>query len=101
MKVLNPNNTNHTITLQPRFNPTTDLVVEFTNKVSKVISVLENTYTYTTGVLSINFDFTVVESEQYLIKITESGKVIYRGDAFCTSQSTQDYKLTKGKYIYA
>lgn len=100
MKILNPNDTTHTITLQPRFNPTTTLSLEFTNEVSKVVYSISNTYTYVSGVLNITFDLDVEESDRYSIKITESDTVIYRGKSFCTSQDTEDYKLTKNKYIY-
>lgn len=100
MKVLNPNNTNHTITLQPRFNPTTDLVIELINEVSKRKHDLINTYTFIGGVLNLNFDFDVLENDIFTFKITENDVVIYRGSIFCTSQNTQDYKLTENKYIY-
>jgi len=100
LKILNPQNTTHTITLQPRFDPTTNLVLELTNEVSKVTSVLINTYTFVSGVLNITFDLVVNESERFSIEIQENSKVIYRGNAFCTSQNIQDYKLTKDKYTY-
>lgn len=100
MKILNPQNTTHTITLQPRFDPTTDLVLEFTNEVSKVTNVLVNTYIFASGVLTISFDLEVIESDRYSIEIKENSKVIYTGNAFCTSQNIQDYKLTKDKYTY-
>lgn len=101
MKVLNPNNTNHTITLQPRFNPITDLVIELINEVTKVKHDLINTYTFFGGVLDMNFDFELMsENDRFTFKITENETVIYRGSIFCTSQDPQDYKLTENKYIY-
>ena len=71
MKILNPNNTTHTITLQPRFAPTNALILELTNKVSEEVTIVDNTYTFNYGVLNITFDFTVLEGQQYFIKITE------------------------------
>ena len=100
MKVLDPRNTLHTIILQPRFNPTTDLVLEFTNEVTKVKSVLANSYTFVSGVVNITFTLIVNESDRFSIEILETDKTIYRGNAFCTAQDVQDYKLTKDKYTY-
>ena len=100
MKILNPDTTTHIITLQPRFEPTTDFVVEFTNMDSKVVTVVDDIYTYTSGVLNLMFDFTCLESEQYFIKITESDIVIFRGSIFCTNQDPQDYKISKDKFTY-
>lgn len=100
MKILNPNNTTHTITLLPRFSPLNPLILELTNKVSKVVSVVGNTFIYERGVLNIAFDFTVLESEQYLIEITDDSVVIFVDNIFCTAQDPQNYKLTKDKIIY-
>ena len=100
MKVLDPTNTTHIITLQPRFNPSTDLELELTDKVSKVVNVVSNTYVYLNGVLNISFDLEVLEGEQYYIEITETNKVIFRGSIFCTSQEPQYYKLTANKFEY-
>ena len=100
MKILDPSNTTHLITLQPRFAPLNPLILEFTNKVSKVISLVANSFVFEKGVMNITFDFNVLESEQYLIEITDNSVVIFRGSAFCTSQEPQDYKQTKDKIIY-
>ena len=86
--------------MQPRFNPSTDLVLDLTNEVSKVKTVIANTYTFVAGVVNITFDLVVNESDRFSIEIQENSKVIYRGNAFCTSQNVQDYKLTKDKYTY-
>lgn len=122
LKILNPNNTTHTITLQPRFKPTgvfslyfdnenslpTDYSVQdgnendFLNGFGNILKLTsaENTYTYVNGVLNITFDLTVIEGNRFALKVEESGVIIYRGNLFCTTQSPQDYKLTKNKYIY-
>lgn len=122
MKILNPNNTTHTITLQPRFKPTGVFYLyfdnvnslptnhslqdgnenDFLNGSGAILEVTpaENTYTYVNGVLNITFDLTVKEGNRFALKVEESGIVIYRGNLFCTTQTPQDYKLTKNKYIY-
>ena len=100
MKILQPSNTTHSITLTPRVDVTTILVLELTNKVTKAVVELENTNTYVSGVLTMGFDLVVTESQYYSIEVRQSGKVIYRGVAFCTEQTPQDYKLTKDKFTY-
>ena len=100
MKILNPNNTTHTITLQPRFNPSSNLTLDFTNEVTDLVTNLSNSYTFVSGVLNITFDIDVLEGDRFSIEIKESNNVIYRGKSICTSQDSQDYKLTKNKYIY-
>ena len=100
MKILDPINTTHSIILQPRVEPTTMLVLELTNKVSKEVLEVENTYIYDMGVLSITFDLSVLESEQYSIELRQFGKVIFRDLIFCTSQDSQNYKLTENKFKF-
>lgn len=98
MNILQPSNTTHLIVVQPRVTPDTLLVLEFTNKETKEVLELANTYTFISGVLTISFDLDVLESEQYSIEIRQNSKVIYRGLAFCTEQEPQNYKMTKGIY---
>ena len=121
MKILNPDNTTHYITLQPRFDPTSVLTLELTNEVTKEVIVIGlntdfdadlsgelemvfgfvgNIYVLENGVLVITFDLEVLESDRFTIKITQEDIVIYRGKVFVTNQNPQEYKLTKGKYIY-
>jgi len=101
LKILNPNNTLHTIILQPRFAPVNvSLVLELTNKVSKVVDIVPCDYSYIGAVLTLFFNLTVLESDQYLIELSENDNTIFRGSIFCTAQNPQDYKLTKDKIIY-
>lgn len=101
MKILNPDNSTHTIVVQPRFDPVASLTFNLTNEVDNTENTILNTYTYISKVLSMTFDVDVLEGDRYAIEIKEGAKVIYRGKAFATSQTPQDYKLTEGKYIYA
>ena len=82
MKILNPNNTTHTITLQPRFNPSSNLTLDFTNEVTDLVTNLSNSYTFVSGVLNITFDIDVLEGDRFSIEIKESNNVIYRGNQF-------------------
>ena len=100
MKILDPTNTTHLITLQPRFKPTGVFVFNLTNEVTDIGVIIANTYTYVSGVLNLTFDLTVLEGQRYSIKLTENNVVIFRGKIFCTEQEPQDYKQTKNKYIY-
>jgi hypothetical protein len=101
LKILKPSNTTHLITLNPRVDATTILVLELTNKVTKAVVEIANTYTYVSGVLTITFDLVVTESQYYSIEVRQNSKVIYRGVSFCTEQTPQDYKLTTDKFTYA
>ena len=101
MNILNPNVSNHTITLQPRFSPIGDLFVYLTNETTKVVSDLSNSYTYISGVLNTTFDIDVLEGDKFAIVINNQSNIIYKGKLFCTSQDSQDFKLTEGKFKYA
>tara|TARA_R110000822_G_scaffold30374_3_gene88539 strand:- start:4850 stop:5155 length:306 start_codon:yes stop_codon:yes gene_type:complete len=100
LKILKPTNTTHSITLNPRKEANTLLVLELTNKVSNEVLEIENTYTFVSGVLTMSFDLVVSESQHYSIEVRQNSKVIYIGLAFCTEQMPQDYKLTSDKFTY-
>ena len=100
MKILKPSNTSHSITLNPRKEANTLLVLELTNKITSEVLEIDNTYTFVSGVLTMVFDLVVSESQNYSIEVRQNSKVIYRGLAYCTEQNPQDYKLTKDKFTY-
>ena len=120
MKILKPSNTTHSITLSPRFKPSGYLTLILKNKFTTQISGeddkeglqselelvlgffgLENSYTYVNDVMVLSFNLEVLEGVQYSIELKEINTVLYKGLAYCTEQSPQDYKLTKDKFIYA
>ena len=101
MKVLNPTNTTHEITLEPRFYPSDDLVMRITKEGYNTFQEVVPTYSIKHGVMLLSFDLTGAEGERYSIKLTENNIVCYRCKAFFTGQAAQEYKQTKNDYIYA
>lgn len=101
MKVLLPNLTTHTITLEPRVYPTTALSVKITNEASSVVVNVVPTYVTTNGVTFLTFVLVGLEGERFTVKLTQDNIVIYRCKLFFTAQTPQDYKITKDKYTYA
>ena len=100
MKILNPNNTSHSIVIEPRFYVTSELTLLLKNKDTGVSSDISNTYSYSNNVLTIVFDFDILEAERYDLTIKEGVKILYRGKIYCSSQDPQNYRLTKDKYIH-
>lgn len=47
------------------------------------------------GYVSFSFNATLLNNRSYQLKITDTdtGKIIFRGKAFCTNQSTQNYSI--------
>jgi hypothetical protein len=100
MKVVNPNDTSHTISLIPRYYPFNDVALSLYNEQNKVVSQVDNTYVILNGIMTIDFDFDFTNKEKFEIKITENNNVVYRGKIIATTQESQDYKLTKDLYFY-
>lgn len=100
MKVLLPTNTTHTIILEPRFYPTTTIGIEIYNEATQITVEPIISYSITSGVMSATFDLTAVEGDRFQLKILEGVNVVYRGKAFVTDQTPQDFKLTKNTYEY-
>jgi len=100
MKIVNPNDTEHTLLLIPRFYPTGGLVLSLYNEFTQVSTDVDNIYVTTDGNLFITFDFEFENNSRYQIKITEGENVVYRGKLMATTQEPQDFKLTNNVYYY-
>jgi len=100
MIVLRPTNTIHTITLIPRFIPSVELILQLYDETLQTNDTIENTYTYTNGMLSIEFYLECTESQKFKLKISQEEDVIYRDKIFVTAQNTQEFKATKDHYYY-
>lgn len=100
MKILIPSNTTQNIVIEPRFYPTTSVVLELLNESTNETLTLVNTYVVLNGVMTITFDLTTLEGDKYQVKISEGTNVVYRGKAFSTDQVPQDYELIKDRYTY-
>jgi len=100
MKVVNPNDTEHTLQLIPRFYPTGEVVLSLYNEFTTITTDVDNIYITTYGNLFITFDFEFENNSKYQIKITEADEVVYRGKLMATTQTPQDFKLTNNVYYY-
>ena len=99
MKVVNPNNTSHTIDLIPR--EYKELVeLELYNETTREKTILSNTSVITDGIFSVNFDFDFFEGDKFQIKISKDSDILYRGKLIATAQEPQEYKLTQGLFRY-
>lgn len=100
MVVVNPNNTSHTSNIIPREYPTGAITIDLYSEYTKVSTSVVATYTTYGGILTIAFDFTFSENDQYQVKILEGAYIIFRGKLIATAQNTQSYNLTNDKYSY-
>jgi hypothetical protein len=98
-KVLDFNDTNHSISLVPRYYPEGAVTFELYNESTKVKTVVSNTYMITNGLFTITFDYTFENKEKYQIKLEENS-IVFRGKLLITDQNTQEYRLTKDLYYY-
>lgn len=100
MKVIDPNITNHTLILIPRFTPTTSLTFTLFNEATKESETVSNSYSVTDGKLSLLFTYTFTEDDKRVITLEEGSDVVYRGKLIVTAQESQEYKETNGLYFY-
>ena len=100
MKIVDPGDTTHNITLIPRTETVNALTLVLYNEATKVSTTVANTHVLRDGNLIITFDFTFANKDKYQIKISDGSEVIYRGKILATTQIPQDYKLTDGRYTY-
>jgi len=100
MKVVNPEDTEHIITLIPRYYPKENINLSLFNEATKVIENVDNTHTVTDGVLFLSFEYTFTENQKFQIKLNQDNEIVFRGKLIATSQTPQDYKLTNNVYFY-
>jgi hypothetical protein len=98
-KVLDFNDTSHSIKLIPRYYPVGAVTFELYNESTKVKTVVTNTYTIVNGLFTLNFDYTFENKQKYQIKLEENS-IVFRGKLLITDQNTQEYRLTKDLYFY-
>lgn len=100
MKIVNQNNTNHSIKIVPRFYPNDILNIHLFNESIGETFIENCTYTINDGFLLINFDFDFANKDRFSFKIVENNKVVYRGKIFSTIEDVQNYKQTTDLYEY-
>jgi hypothetical protein len=92
MKILNHNQTNHSLSFVPRFMPSVNLFFELKNEVTKIVSIVPILFVYENGICTVNFDFIFIDKSNFQIKFTQDNEVIYRGKLFITNKNLQDYE---------
>ena len=97
--VVNPNDATHSIRVIPRYTPIGALTVSIFEKYSETLTEVSNTYTYVNGYLTIGFDYTFTERDNYKLTIVNDSQILYRGFIFATSQTPQTFKLSENVYI--
>ena len=100
MKVVNPLDVNHTITIVPRYYPTETLTLELIEEAIDTKNTVNCTYTEEDSLFKVHFTYDFTGKDKYSIKILEENNVIYRGKLMVSEQNTQDYKQTNGLYYY-
>ena len=100
MKVVDFNDSNHTLKLIPRFYTVNSIDISLYNESTKVTTTTTNAYTITNGMMTYGFTHTFLDNDKYQFKLLDGATVVYRGKLIATSQTPQDYKLTNGLYTY-
>lgn len=100
MKVVNPNNSNHSIVLIPRLYAYTSLQMELYNEFTQAKEIITITHSLVDGLLTINFTKAFQEGQTFQIKVTDNAEVVYRGKLLATSQDTQTFKASKDLYYH-
>lgn len=100
MKVVNPNNTSHTLYIIPRTYTYASLTLELYNEETKVSELVDNEFSINDGILSIGFNFDFIEGQKFQIKISEESNIVYRGKLIATDQNTQNFKASNELYYY-
>ncbi len=108
MKIINPNDFEHTIEFIPRFYNFSSLLFELYDESNKVTQFDGSiTFSVVNGVISWffendQFDWIDLTTENgtYQLKVTDGEDVVYRGKILATTQDTQSFKLTDGLYSY-
>lgn len=100
MKVIDPNDTTHSITLIPRFDTNELLTLILYNEVTKEKTTVANTHQTINGNLVITYDFAYSNKDKYQLKILDGNEVVYRGKIIATTQTTQEFKLENELYFF-
>ena len=98
MKIVNPNDTNFTISFIPRFYPDDEVTVTLRNDSTREYETIESEYYINSGIFILSFDYTFTDKQKYQITIKQGEDLIYLGRIFATDQQPQTYKITTGLY---
>lgn len=96
MIVISPNDSSHTIKVIPRtLNVDNDHTFSLTNEDTRVSVDVSNTKSINNAYIDYVVSITNTEGQSYSLKITDDTTtlVVWRGKIFCTTQTTQNYKI--------
>lgn len=101
MYILQPVATQQTITIVSRALPSSgNVTLYLRNESTKTTATISPTTSESNGYISLSAIFSVTEGVFYNIKVVKGSTDIYRGLAFCTSQTDYDkYSVNEGAYI--
>lgn len=99
MNVVNPEDSEHTIKLIPRYYPTDAISLSLFNEATQSSETVDNEYTVTDGNFFLTFTYEFTENQRFQIKLKEDSEVVYRGKLISTTQQPQEYKVTQGVYF--
>jgi hypothetical protein len=100
MIVVNPDNTEHSFKIIPRYYPTLAFKFDLYNEVTQITEVIVHTFSVTDGIMQIEFEKEFTEQQKFQIKLEDANGIIFRGKMIATSQQPQDYKQTNDLYVY-
>ncbi len=104
MIVVNPTDVTHNVEIVSRKSPSsTTFTLELKDDITKVVTSIVVTYTVVNqGRINFSFDHNFNSGDSYQIKILDvDNTILYRGLLYATSQVTQEFELTDGKYFWS
>tara|TARA_Y100000385_G_C13038456_1_gene614135 strand:+ start:822 stop:1136 length:315 start_codon:yes stop_codon:yes gene_type:complete len=104
MIVVNPSNSTHNAEIVLRKSPSdSSFTVELKDDLTKLITSISVNYTIVNqGKINFSFDHDFISGDSYQIKILDvDNTILYRGLLYATSQVTQEFELTDGKYFWS
>lgn len=104
MIVVNPTDVTHNVEIVSRNSPSsTTFTLELKDDVTKVVTSIAVTYAVVNqGRINFSFDHNFNSGDSYQIKILDvDNTILYRGLLYATSQVTQEFELTDGKYFWS
>ena len=104
MIVVNPTDVTHNVEIVSRKSPSsTTFTLELKDDITKVVTSIVVSYTVVNqGRINFSFDHNFNSGDSYQIKILDvDNTILYRGLLYATSQVTQEFELTDGKYFWS
>jgi len=104
MIVVNPTDLNHSVEIVSRKSPSNvTFTLQLKDDITKVVTSIVVTYNVVNqGRINFSFDHDFNSGDSYQIKILDlDNTILYRGLLYATSQVTQEFELTDGKYFWS